>query len=398
MAESKFAVIVPLQGSNYPTWKLQCQMTLMKENLWGSVNGSETAPADGADRIAKFNARKDKALATIILSIDPTLLYLVGEPKDPVDVWKLLSNNFQKKTWANRLALRRKLHSLQLKEGQSVCNHIKCMTELFNELTVVGDNISDEDRVVYLLASLPESFDMLVTALEANKDVPKMETVIERLQHEEMKKNERGSIENTEEAMTVKHKPHRKGPKCHYCHKYGYIQRFCKEREKAAQSTNPKDNSTVNKHHRTTSSVKTSHKVNSASVKKRSDSELDSDEAGLVVKHALSVLETTHESQWIIDSGATSHMCTDQRMFTELHPLSKSLEVKLGDGHVLTAVGQGTVQLIMKCGRDKYRKCTLSDVLYVPKLSCNLLSVSKTTEKGNDVKFYEDTCIIRDVN
>ena len=187
MAESKFAVIVPLQGSNYPTWKLQCQMTLMKENLWGIVNGSETAPADGADRIAKFNARKDKALATIILLIDPTLLYLVGEPKDPVDVWKLLSNNFQKKMWANRLALRRKLHSLRLKEGQSVCNHIKCMTELFNELTVVGDNISDEDRVVYLLASLPESFDTLVTALEANNDVPKMETVIERLQHEEMK-------------------------------------------------------------------------------------------------------------------------------------------------------------------------------------------------------------------
>ena len=30
---------------------------------------------------------------------------------------------------------------------------------------MTGDNISDEDRVVHLLASLPE---MLVTALEAN--------------------------------------------------------------------------------------------------------------------------------------------------------------------------------------------------------------------------------------
>lgn len=57
------------------------------------------------------------------------------------------------------------------------------MTEVFNELTIVGDKMSDEDRVVYLLASLPESFDMLLTALEANSDVPKMETVIERLQH-----------------------------------------------------------------------------------------------------------------------------------------------------------------------------------------------------------------------
>ena len=44
---------------------------------------------------------------------------------------------------------------------------------------------SDEDRVVYLLASLPESFNMLVTALESNPTLPKMEIVIKRLMHEE---------------------------------------------------------------------------------------------------------------------------------------------------------------------------------------------------------------------
>ena len=57
------------------------------------------------------------------------------------------------------------------------------MTETFNELSVVGDPISEEDRVVHLLASLPDSFNMLVTALEANAEVPKMEVVTERLLH-----------------------------------------------------------------------------------------------------------------------------------------------------------------------------------------------------------------------
>ena len=37
------------------------------------------------------------------------------------------------------------------------------MTELFNELTAVGDVISEEDRVVYLLASLPDSFGALAS-------------------------------------------------------------------------------------------------------------------------------------------------------------------------------------------------------------------------------------------
>ena len=42
-----------------------------------------------------------------------------------------------------------------------------------------GDNIDDKDKVVYLLASLPDSYEMLVTALEANTEVQNMETVIE---------------------------------------------------------------------------------------------------------------------------------------------------------------------------------------------------------------------------
>ena len=55
------------------------------------------------------------------------------------------------------------------------------MTEMFDALAVVGDPVSEEDCVVHLLASLPDSFDMLVTALETNETVPKMETVTERL-------------------------------------------------------------------------------------------------------------------------------------------------------------------------------------------------------------------------
>ena len=49
--------------------------------------------------------------------------------------------------------------------------HCKDMLESFIEL-VLEDAASDEDRVVCILASLPTSYDMLLTALEANKEVP----------------------------------------------------------------------------------------------------------------------------------------------------------------------------------------------------------------------------------
>ena len=47
--------------------------------------------------------RTDKALAQIVLFIQPSLLYLLGDPEDPVVVWKKLENQYQKKTWANKL-------------------------------------------------------------------------------------------------------------------------------------------------------------------------------------------------------------------------------------------------------------------------------------------------------
>jgi hypothetical protein len=110
-----------------------------------------------AEDLAKFVARRDRALATIVLSVDPSLLYLLGDPQEPAVVWEKLTNQFQKKTWANKLALCRKLYSLRLKDGESIQKHIKEMTEIFDGLAVIDDPITEEDRVVHLLASLPES-------------------------------------------------------------------------------------------------------------------------------------------------------------------------------------------------------------------------------------------------
>ena len=72
-----------------------------------------------------------------------------------------------------------------------VTRNLKVMTELFDALSVAGETVSEEDRVVYLLASLQESYNVLVTALEANEDVPKLEVVGERIVHQERKSKDR---------------------------------------------------------------------------------------------------------------------------------------------------------------------------------------------------------------
>jgi len=74
-------------------------LALLKEGLWGIVQGTETAPAEeNADARAKFVGRRDKALATLGLSVDPTLLYLLDGIDDPKEAWKKLNDQFCKKT------------------------------------------------------------------------------------------------------------------------------------------------------------------------------------------------------------------------------------------------------------------------------------------------------------
>ena len=222
MADGK-SVITPLNGSNFATWKIQCRMALMKEGVWSIVSGDEVAPENDDDG-RKFNKRRDRALSTIVLSVSTSCYYLLGDPEDPVEVWEKLSNQFQKKSWSNKLALRRKLYAMKLNNDEPVQQHIKGMMELFDSLAVVGDPIKDEDRVVYLLASLPEPFDMLVTALEANSEVPSLENVTERLMHEERKDKKEKSNNNgvndgySKALMAGRQNDRYKEPrKCYHC-------------------------------------------------------------------------------------------------------------------------------------------------------------------------------------
>ena len=55
----------------------------------GIVAGTETIPPKReVIKRTKFLANRDRALATVVLAVDLALLYLIGDPEDPVAVWK----------------------------------------------------------------------------------------------------------------------------------------------------------------------------------------------------------------------------------------------------------------------------------------------------------------------
>ena len=86
-------------------------MALIKDGLWGIVTCAENEPADERE-IPKYVHKRDRALATIVLSVELKWLYILGsDPSDPAEVWERLANQFQKRSWANKLSLRRKFYS-----------------------------------------------------------------------------------------------------------------------------------------------------------------------------------------------------------------------------------------------------------------------------------------------
>ena len=101
----------------------------------------------------------------------------------------------------------------------------------------------------------------------------------------------------------------------------------------------------------------------------------DGEGTGLVVQHALTGDCNLHD-RWILDSGATCHMCNSASQFANLQTLTDSLTVTLGDGHTLQATGRGDVILQMKLPHAKSQECTLHNVLFVSGLAYNLLSVT----------------------
>ena len=320
------------------------------------------APTEGAEQQAAFAARKDKALAIIVLAVEPSLLYVIGaDPTDPVVVWKALADQFQRKTWANKLELKRKLFSMRLAEGGSVQGHIKSLTEVCDELSAIGEPVKEEDRVVYLLASLPECYNVLVTALEANSEVPTLAVVTERLLHEETKMKSRLNQPSQEEALTARFK---KKLRCNFCIKPGHFKRDCKEFAKVKGQSKPDQDK-----------KKTKMGVFKVTITAEDENCSDSESTGLVVQHALSADSNAHD-QWIIDSGATCHICNNEAMFSELRALHSPLSVMLGDGRNLQGVGHGNIVLTMKLSRGKMESCTLHDVLLVSDLAYNLLTVN----------------------
>lgn len=94
---------------------------------------------------------------------------------------------------------------------------------------------------------------------------------------------------------------------------------------------------------------------------------------GYTTAFAVRTNTDTHKSDWIVDTGATQHICTDKSAMIHLRPTE--MKVLTANKQVSNAAGQGEVKVVVRNDSGKQSSIHLKNVLLCPDFSSNLLSI-----------------------
>lgn len=356
--------IDPLDKNNYDTWSVQAQAILIKNNLWEYANGAATSSAESdAEAKEKFAKQDMLARAELMLLMSPSQLKQVSGCKTSAEVWDKLKSIHQSSGPARKATLLKQLVLKKMTAREDVQDHLNNFMDVVDKLAVMGVEIHPELLSIMMLYSLPQNYENFRIAIESRDKLPiPDELKIKIIEESEARKNNdiRENAEGAFYSKNYRKQGNNSGHfkyRCNKCKKKGHKASECQE--KAKYSDGKPETSSNHKNFNVSPTCLTSVKV----FKKRA---------------------------WCLDSGCTSHMCSDREKFESLN--DESGELKLAsEQHVTQVKGKGTITVSMKA--DHYN---LNDALYVPELSTNLMSVGKITDHGYTVVFQKDQALLKD--
>jgi len=170
---------------------------------------------------------------------------------------------------------------------------------------------------------------------------------------------------------------------CNYCKKGGHIISECRRRPQNRRNT-MQALAVPNQQNTTTVAAPTA--IQSSS---NSSSTVTPEAIQQMIQAALSAmgLSGNNSQKWYIDSGASNHMCGQSHSFQSITPYTGTDKISTADGTNLSIAGIGDVSL-----KDN----TLSEVMFVPKLASNLISVGQLVENNCHVHFTPHGCVVQD--
>ncbi|KAM1496365.1 hypothetical protein ACFXTO_030979 [Malus domestica] len=403
-------------GENFDFWQIKMKTIFRSYELWNMVESGYRAPAkeeeltEAERKLLRENVVKDaRALGIIQGAVSDQIFPRIATQESAKAAWDILKQEFvgDKQVRSVKLqGLRRDFEYTRMNDSESLSVYIAKLFDLINQMKSYGEDLSNQRVVQKLLISLPKSYDSIAAVIENTKDLDTIDAqdVVAILKGYEQRLDRHGesSMEkafaslkfvprsnkfngqpnsnkyhknfkpkekqwsnkgdwSNKGGFTVKNEANNTGDKCKFCDKLHYGECWVKNKVKCHKCNK------IGHIARYCNMNKTVQHVNFAN---------QVEETGnlFYANHSVEVRKISDE--WYIDSGCSNHMTSREDLLVDIDRKVKA-KVQVGTGVLVEVEGKGTLIIETVKGR-RYIK----EVMLVPGLTENLLSVGQMTEHG----------------
>ena len=367
--------------------------------------------------IKKWKKQDTDAKVILMSTITPKEQQAFVNCKTAFAIWTKLAAQYLQNASANTHVLQARFFHYQYVKGNNMMSHITAVEGLAQQLEDLGSPMTQSQIMTKIVSTLPIEFRHFTTVWdnlpETEKTIPQLITKLMNEQHRNNSSNTSSTpVVQPAEAFAARSgrpvsKPYRpsenadrkrKREECEYCGKFNHSEstctrrinaeaghpdiqcEYCRNYDHSAIDCNKRKRDERNKSKKSKTSPRAK-LAKSASLDKSSDD--DEDENGVALGASSASMD---KEIWYADSGATHHMCDDHSCMINYSTFSSHRTVKGIGGVKLTVRGKGDIRTVMDV-KDTRHNATLHDVLHVPGLGTNLLSIASVTERGIDVAF-----------